>query len=46
MTVDIERALLRRAIRAAGGYARFAAGLGISRQTIYLWKRVPERWII
>ena len=34
MTVDIERALLRRAIRAAGGYARFAAGLGISRQTI------------
>jgi hypothetical protein len=39
MTVDIERALLRRAIRAAGGYARFAAG-------IYLWKRVPERWII
>ena len=45
MTVDIERALLRRAIRAAGGYARFAAGLGISRQTIYRWKRVPERWI-
>jgi len=46
MTVDIERALVRRAIRAAGGYARLAAGLGISRQTIYLWKRVPEHWII
>jgi DNA-binding transcriptional regulator YdaS (Cro superfamily) len=46
MTVDIERGLLRRAIRAAGGYARLAAGLGISRQTIYLWKRVPEHWII
>ena len=37
---------LLRAIQSAGGYAKLAEALGVTRGAIYLWKRVPAERVI
>lgn len=37
---------LLKAIKTAGGEARFAEALGVTPQTLYQWKRVPPHRVL
>lgn len=43
---DHQGQALARAIQSAGGCAKLAEALGVTRGAIYLWKRVPAERVI
>lgn len=43
---DVENPQLRTALEKAGGHAKLAAALGVSRQVVYRWPAIPERFAV
>jgi DNA-binding transcriptional regulator YdaS (Cro superfamily) len=36
----------KRAIKASGGFAALARELGLTPQAVWLWDRVPPKWVL